>query len=101
MRFGLFLVIYVAVGVLVAAGVLGDEGNYFSELGNLEGIVEMLLAVLLWPLVLLDVNINIGGGESGGGSSPEGGGGPSGGGSTEGGGGAAGGGSGAGGGGGK
>ena len=74
MRFGLFSLIYLAVGVLVAAGIIGSEGSYFSGLSNLEEFVEMVLAVLLWPLVLLDVNvnigdINIGGGDSGGGDS--------------------------------
>ncbi len=83
-RVGLFFLIYVVVGLLVAAGIIGSEGNYFSGLSNLEEIAEMVLAVLLWPLVLLDVNvnigdINIGGGDSGGGDS---GGGDSGGGSA-------------------
>ncbi|MEK6277803.1 MAG: hypothetical protein AABM29_07315 [Actinomycetota bacterium] len=79
MRSGLFF-LYLVVGVLVAAGIIGSEGNYFSGLSNLEEIAEMVLAVLLWPLVLLDVNvnigdINIGGGGSGGGSGAAGGGG--------------------------
>jgi uncharacterized membrane protein YgcG len=73
-RFGLFSLLYLVVGVLVAAGIIGSEGSYFSGLSNLEELVEMVLAVLLWPLVLLDVNvnsgdINIGGGDSGGGDS--------------------------------
>ncbi len=73
MRSSLFFVLYLVVGVLVAAGVIGDQGNYFSNLDSLEQIVEMVLAVLLWPLVLLEVNINIGdinigGGDSGGGN---------------------------------
>jgi hypothetical protein len=89
MRFGLFFLLYLVVGILVAAGIIGSEGNYFSGLSNLEEIAEMVLAVLLWPLVLLDVNvnigdINIGGGDSGGADS---GGGDSGGGSAGGGGG--------------
>jgi uncharacterized membrane protein YgcG len=69
MRFGLVSVIYIVVGVLVAAGIIGNEANYFSNLGNLEEIIEMLLAVFLWPLVLLDVNMNIGGDSGGGGGS--------------------------------
>ncbi|MDP9244440.1 MAG: hypothetical protein M3O77_05085 [Chloroflexota bacterium] len=45
-----------------------------SGLSNLKEIAEMVLAVLLWPLVLLGVNVNIGdvnigGGDSGGGGS--------------------------------
>ena len=74
MRFGSLFVIYIVVGILVAAGVIGNEGNYFSGINNLEEIVEMILAVLLWPLVLLDVSFNIGGAESGGEASNGGGG---------------------------
>ena len=71
MRAGLLFPIYVVIGLLVAGGILGDEGSYFSGLSNLEEIIEMVLAVLLWPLVLLGVDINIGdvnigGGDSGG-----------------------------------
>ena len=73
MRFGLFSLLYLLVGVLVATSVLGDARNYFSGLSTIEELVELILAVLLWPLVLLDVNlsigdIDIGGGDSGGGS---------------------------------
>ena len=70
MRFGALFLVYVVVGLLVAGGVLGDERNYFSDIDNLEEIVEMLLAILLWPLVLLDVAVNLGegGGDTGGGS---------------------------------
>jgi K+-transporting ATPase A subunit len=72
-RSGLLFPAYIVVGVLVAAGIIGSEGSYFSGLSSLEELVELVLAVLLWPLVLLDVNanigdINIGGGDSGGGS---------------------------------
>ena len=73
MRFGLFSLIYLVVGVLVAASVLGDSRDYFSGLSTIEELVEMILAVVLWPLVLLDVSFNIGdidvGGDSGGGDS--------------------------------
>ena len=66
--------IYVVLGLLVAGGIIGNEDSYFSGLDNLEEIIELVLVVLLWPLVLLDVNINIGdidigGGDSGGGDS--------------------------------
>jgi hypothetical protein len=74
MRSGFFFLIYLVVGLLVAGGIVGNEDSYFSGLDNLEGIIEMVLAILLWPLVLLDVSINIGdidigGGDSGGGDS--------------------------------
>ena len=71
MRFALFSLLYLLVGVLVATSVLGDARNFFSGLSTIEELVELILAVLLWPLVLLDVNvsigdIDIGGGDSGG-----------------------------------
>jgi hypothetical protein len=69
MRVSLFFLIYVVVGLLVAGGIIGNEDSYFSSLNNLEEIIEMVLAVLLWPLVLLDVSINIGDDGSGGGGS--------------------------------
>lgn len=76
MRSGLFFVLYLVIGVLVAAGIVGSERDYFSGLSNLEETAEMILAVVLWPLVLLGVNINIGdiniGGDSGGGDSSRG-----------------------------
>jgi hypothetical protein len=58
----LFFVLYVVVGVLVAAGVIGDD-NYFRDLNSLKELADAVLAVLLWPLVLLGVNFNIGGGD--------------------------------------
>lgn len=68
-RFGLLPLIYIVIGLLVAGGVIGDERNYFSDLDSLEAIVEMLLAVFLWPLVLLGVSLDIGGGAESGGDS--------------------------------
>ena len=59
-------VIYIIVGVLVAAGVIGND-NYFNGVSNIEEVLNAVLAVLLWPLVLLGINFNIGGGSSGGG----------------------------------
>ncbi|MEO7197240.1 MAG: hypothetical protein ABIZ50_02075 [Solirubrobacterales bacterium] len=59
MRFSLTFVIYIVVGVLVAAGVIGDEANYFNNLDSLKDIVNMLIAVFLWPLVLLGVDVNL------------------------------------------
>ena len=61
-------VIYIIVGILVAAGVIGND-NYFNGVSNIEEVLNAVLAVLLWPLVLLGVNFNIGGGSAGGGGS--------------------------------
>lgn len=79
MRFSLIAVIYIVIGVLVAAGIIGDEASYFSGINTIEEVVEMLLAVFLWPLVLLGVDLNIGssgGGGDGGGGGGKGGGQP-------------------------
>ena len=51
----LIAVVYVAIGIVVAS-----THQYFSHLGSIEGIVSAVLAVLLWPLVLLDVNLHLG-----------------------------------------
>jgi len=61
-------VIYIIVGVLVAAGVIGND-NYFTGVSSIEDVLNAVLAVLLWPLVLLGINFNIGGGSAGGGGS--------------------------------
>ena len=51
----LLLVVYVVVGVVVA-----ESNNYLTGLDSLESILSAILAVLLWPLVLLDVDLRIG-----------------------------------------
>ena len=51
----LIAVIYLAVGLVVAA-----NHHYFSSLHGLGPIVSAILAVLLWPLVLLGINLHIG-----------------------------------------
>ena len=75
---GLLFVLYLVVGVLVAAGIVGND-DYFAGANSAEEIAEAVLAVMLWPLVLLGVEMNLGGegggsGGEGGGSSGEGGG---------------------------
>jgi hypothetical protein len=59
---GLILLIYLVVGVIVAA-----MNNYFSGLGNVTEVLEMIVAVVAWPLVLVGVDINFAGGANGGG----------------------------------
>ena len=56
----LLVIAYLVVGVLVATGVIGND-NYFRDLNTLKELADAALAVLLWPLVLLGVNFNIGG----------------------------------------
>jgi hypothetical protein len=54
-------IIYLVIGVVVAAA-----REYFDNVDNLEGIISAVLAIILWPLVLLGVDINIGDGGGGG-----------------------------------
>jgi hypothetical protein len=57
------MIVYVIIGVAVAAA-----RGYLGDVGSIGDIVNLLLAVVLWPLVLLGVefNLNIGGGKGGG-----------------------------------
>lgn len=54
----LLTIIYLIVGVVVAA-----ENNYLKNIDDIEAIISLLLAVVLWPLVLFDVNLHINGGK--------------------------------------
>jgi hypothetical protein len=47
-------VVYLIVGLVVAG-----THQYFVHLGTLNGIVSAVLAVALWPLLLLGVNLHI------------------------------------------
>ena len=51
----LFLV-YIGLGIFVA-----QTHDYLDKLGTLRRLISLVLAVLLWPLVLLGVNLHIGG----------------------------------------
>ena len=56
------MIIYVVIGVIVAA-----TRDYLGDVGGIGDIVNLLLAVLLWPLVLFGVefNVRLGGGKGG------------------------------------
>lgn len=51
----LLVIIYVVIGLLVA-----NSYGYFDRLNDLESIISAMLAVFLWPLVVLGVNLRIG-----------------------------------------
>jgi hypothetical protein len=53
-RISLLFVIYVAIGVAVAA-----SHHYFEHANTLRLIGSAILAVLLWPLVLLGIDLHI------------------------------------------
>jgi hypothetical protein len=50
----LFWVAYLVVGVVVAA-----DRNYLEHLGNVDNVASAIFAVLLWPLLLLGVDITL------------------------------------------
>ncbi len=54
MRIGPIGLIYLVIGIVVAA-----TKGYFETLGTAIRIIEALLAIVLWPLVLLGIDINL------------------------------------------
>jgi hypothetical protein len=50
----LFLLIYLGVGVAIAA-----THHYFSNVHGWRGVLSAILAIFLWPLVLLHINLHI------------------------------------------
>jgi hypothetical protein len=63
---GVIVLIYIVVGVIVAA-----MNEYLQNLGNITSVLELIVAVVAWPLVLAGIDINFaggGGGNGGGGS---------------------------------
>jgi hypothetical protein len=47
-------VVYIVIGVIMAAG-----HHYFAHLDAVKPIISAVLAVLLWPLILLGVSLHI------------------------------------------
>ena len=52
--FSLLIVVY-----LVAGGIVAATHHYWSQLHNIKQIVSALLATVLWPLILIGVNLHI------------------------------------------
>jgi uncharacterized membrane protein YesL len=50
----LLVLVYVGVGLVVAA-----THHYFSNINGWRGVVSAILAVVLWPLILLGINLHI------------------------------------------
>ena len=51
---GLLTLVYVIIGAFVA----GTHG-YFSDVNDIQSIVSALLGILLWPLILLHINLKL------------------------------------------
>ena len=49
-----FVLVYLVIGVVVA-----NAHHYFAHLNSLSAALSMVLAVLLWPLVLLGVSLHL------------------------------------------
>lgn len=50
----ILILVYLAIGVAVAA-----SKDYLGDVGSIGDILNLLLAILLWPLVLLGVDFNL------------------------------------------
>ena len=59
---GIIAIVYLVIGVLVAA-----NRNYLGDIDSVGALIDLLLAIVLWPLVLLGVDINLAGGDGKGG----------------------------------
>jgi hypothetical protein len=47
-------VIYLIIGVLVAS-----SNDYLERLGTLRAVISAILAIVLWPLILLGFDLDI------------------------------------------
>jgi hypothetical protein len=48
------MIVYLVVGVIVASA-----QGYLGDIGGLDDVLNLLLAVVLWPLLLVGVDFNI------------------------------------------
>jgi hypothetical protein len=51
---GIIPVIYVIIGAVIA-----QQHHYFAHLNSFAQVASAALAIVLWPLVLLQVNLHI------------------------------------------
>jgi hypothetical protein len=54
MRLGIGSIIYLIVGVILAA-----SHHYFAHASALKPIVSAVLAIVLWPLLLFGINLHV------------------------------------------
>ena len=53
MRIGLFGLIYLAVGLVVALG------NGYNSVAGVSEVLSLLIAIVLWPAVLLGIDLHV------------------------------------------
>ncbi|MEA2191798.1 MAG: hypothetical protein QOI73_1919 [Solirubrobacteraceae bacterium] len=51
---GLLTIAYVVIGAFVAAA-----NHYYDHLGSIERVASAVIAILLWPLILIGIDIRI------------------------------------------
>jgi hypothetical protein len=54
MRSGIISLVYLVVGIIVAS-----SHHYFTHASTLKPLLSALLAVVLWPLLLLGISLHI------------------------------------------
>ncbi len=59
---GVVVLVYLLVGVLIA-----NNHHYLANLSSLKEVISAILAVVLWPLVLVGVDLHLGKAGGGGG----------------------------------
>ena len=50
----IFMIIYLVIGVVVAS-----SQNYLSDIGGIGDLINLLLAIILWPLVVLGIDFKL------------------------------------------
>jgi hypothetical protein len=53
-RIGLLGIAYIVIGIVVAA-----THHYFANLHTLKQVLSAVLAVVLWPLLLIGINLHV------------------------------------------
>ena len=54
MRSGISSLVYLVVGVVIAS-----SHHYFAHASTLKPLLSALLAIVLWPLLLVGINLHI------------------------------------------
>ena len=49
----------ISFAYLVVGAIIANSHKYFAHVANLKAVVSAALAVILWPLLLLGVNLHI------------------------------------------
>lgn len=53
-RFSIGGIIYIVIGIIMASNL-----GYLGDLGSIPHFLSAILAIVLWPLLLLGVNLHI------------------------------------------